>query len=269
MVVNWSPVADIVTQTETRGTVGVTILTPQGERWSHQGSRKFRVASTVKIPIMLEIFRQIDRGERALTDRHTLLEEEKAMGSGVMLHLNAGLDLTIHELLYLMISISDNTATNLLIRKAGMPAVNATMQELNMTGTNLGREMKGRPAIAGEQENFGTTDDYVAVVGAILDGSAASSDSCAAMRALLEKQQCTTRIARYLPIDERIRWGSKPGSITGVTTDAGYISTPDGTLIISVFCEGMPDQHVGELSIGEITRAALQVTGLVEPLYTS
>lgn len=269
MGIDWSPVADAIAKAETRGTVGVTILTSQGERWSHQGSRQFGLASTVKIPIMLEIFRQIDRGERALGDRHVLREEEKARGSGVMLHLEAGLDLSLYELLYLMISISDNTATNLLIQMAGMDAINATMQELGMSGTILGREMKGRPAIEGEQENLGTTDDFVRLIGAILDGSAASTDSCAAMRGILEKQQCSTRISRYLPVDESIVWGSKPGSVTGVTTDAGYVTTPNGTLQIAVFCENMPDQHLGEYAIGDITRTALVATGLVEPLFTS
>ncbi len=138
-----------------------------------------------------------------------------------------------------------------------------------MTGSNLGRKMKGRPAIEGEVENLATADDYVAVVEAILDGRAASAESCEAMTAMLEKQSSTRRISRYLPEDESIRWGTKTGSIKGVTNDAGFVMKDGQRLVIAVFCEGLPDQHVGEKVIGDITRAALKATGVVEPLYTS
>jgi len=269
MATNWSEVEKIVRTAEERGTVGVTIVAPDGERWSHNGSQQFKAASCVKIPLMIEIYRQVDRGERKLDDGFVLRDDEKAVGSGVMLHLHDGIELTVNDLLYLMISISDNTATNVLIDMAGMEDVNAVMRELEMTGSNLGRKMKGRPAIAGEVENLATSDDYVAVVEAILDGTAASAASCEAMTAMLEKQANTRRISRYLPEDDQIRWGTKTGSIKGVTNDAGFVMTSEGRLVIAVFCDGLPDQHIGEQVIGDLTRAALKATGLVEPLYTS
>jgi beta-lactamase class A len=269
MATDWSAVEQVVRAAEERGTVGVTVVGPDGDRWSHNGARQFKAASCVKIPLMIEIYRQIDRGERSLDDRFTLRDDEKAVGSGVMLHLHDGMEFTVNDLLYLMISISDNTATNILIDMAGMDAVNATMRELEMTGSNLGRKMKGRPAVEGEIENLATADDYVAVVEAILDGRAASAASCEAMIAMLEKQANTRRISRYLPEDDTIRWGTKTGSIKGVTNDAGFVMVGDKRLVIAVFCEGMPDQHVGEQVIGDVTRAALNTTGLVEPLYTS
>ena len=269
MSTNWGEVEKIVQTAEEHGTVGVTIIAPDGERWSHNGSRQFKAASCVKIPLMVEIYRQVDRGERKLDDTFVLRDSEKAVGSGVMLHLHDGIEMTVNDLLYLMISISDNTATNVLIDMAGMENVNAVMRELEMTGSNLGRKMKGRPAIEGETENLATSDDYVTIVEAILDGRAASAESCEAMTAMLEKQANTRRISRYLPEDESIRWGTKTGSIKGVTNDAGFVMVGDRRLVIAVFCENLPDQHVGEQVIGDIARAALKATGLVEPLYTS
>ena len=262
-MVNWSSVETAVADAERQGVAGVAVIGPDGERWSHNGDRKFRAASTVKVPLMIEIFRQIDRGERSLDDPHVLLAEEKANGSGVLLHMHDNIEITLRDLIYLTISISDNTATNVLIRYATMDAVNATIAELGMTGSNLGREMKGRPAQPGEQENWATPDDYAIVVKAILDKTAASEASCDEMQAMLEKQQNTRRIARFLPEDDSITWGTKTGSIKGVTNDVGFITTPDGTLVISVFCEGMPDQHAGEAAIGNITRAALNATGVL------
>jgi len=254
---NWNHVTAAVQSAEAHGTAGVSILAPDGSRWSNHGNRKFRAASTVKIPLMVEIFRQVDRGERSLDDLHTLTAADKAPGSGVLLHLHDGIQVTLNDLVYLTISISDNTATNILIRYATMDAVNAVIAELGMTGSNLGREMKGRPAQAGETENWATPNDYVTVVQAILSNTAASPGSCASMLAMLEKQQNSRRIARFLPEDESIRWGTKTGSIRGVTNDAGFVTTSKGTLVIAVFCEGMPDQHIAEQAIGEITRAAL------------
>jgi beta-lactamase class A len=262
----WANVTEAVEDAGQYGTVGVSIIGSDGSRWSHNGGRKFRAASIVKIPLMVELYRGIERGEFSLKDVHVLQADEKAPGSGVMLHLHDGVELTMNDLIYLMISISDNTATNLLIRKAGMDAVNATMRELGMTGSNLGREMKNRPAVEGEQENWSTADDYTLIVQSILDGQAASPASCEAMTEMLRKQQNRKRISRFLPEDESIEWGTKTGSIKNVTNDAGFIRTPQGRLIITVLCEGMADQHRGEQVIGEISRAAMLDTKVVDPL---
>jgi beta-lactamase class A len=266
---NWTMVEEVVAAASEQGTVGVSILGPTGETWSHHGDRKFGAASTVKIPIMAEIYRQIDAGERALDDIHVYTEADTTMGSGVMLHLHTGLEFTLNDLIYLMISISDNIATNILIRMAGMENVNRTMARLGMRNSILGREMKGRPATKGEQEHWATPNDYVAAVRAILDGEAASRASCDKMAAMLETQQNGRRIARYLPQAAAIRWGSKTGSVAGVTNDVGFVEGPNGRMIIAVYCENFPDQHVGEQVIGDVARAAMAVTGVAGPLYTS
>src|SRR5690606_32442500 len=120
------------------------------------------------------------------------------------------------------------------------------MHALGMTNSRLTRKMKGRPAQGDEQENWATPLDYVIAVTSLLDGSAASRESCDAMIAMLEKQQNHRRISRYLPEGKDIRWGTKTGSDKGVTNDVGFITSPKGTLIVSVFCENLADQHVGE-----------------------
>lgn len=267
---SWERVEEVVARADAAGTVGVALVGPDGTAWQHRGERRFSAASTVKIPIMIEVYRQIDAGRRALGDRFALAEADRAPGSGVLLHLHAGLEVTLNDLIYLMISISDNTATNLLIRLVGMEAVNRTMADLGMVGSNLGREMRGRPAAADEPENLATPNDYAGAIAAILDGTAASAASCAAMQAMLERQQNARRIGRHVPAtSSKVRWGSKTGSIPGVTNDVGYIVAPNGRLIVAVYCEHVADQHIGEQVIGDITRAALAATGVAGPLYTS
>lgn len=267
---DWSAVERIIAEAEAGGgSVGVTLVGPNGDTFTHNADRKYGAASTVKIPLMVEIFRQIDRGERSLDDPYTLVDADRAAGSGVILELHTGITLTLNDLIYLMMAISDNTATNVLIDYAGMDNVTATMRELGMTQSLLGRKMKGRPAEEGEQENWATPGDYARLMQALLANQVASADSCAKMVAMLEKQQNTRRISRYLPESDKIRWGSKTGSVRGVTNDVGFVTTDAGTLIVSIYCEGLADQHVGEKVIGDITRAALEATGVAEPLHTS
>lgn len=128
-----------------------------------------------------------------------LRDEGHAAGSGVLLHLPPGQELALHDLVSLMISISDNTATNVLIDLAGMDAVAATMASLGVTRSTLGRPMKERPARGDERENWATPDDYAAVTAELLDRRAASPAACEEIVAMLERQQCTSRISRYLP----------------------------------------------------------------------
>lgn len=267
---DWSQVNDIIQSAErSEGIVGVTVVAPNGETFTHNADRRFGAASTVKIPIMIQVYRQIDRGERSLDDRYVLSAADRAVGSGVLLHLHEGMEVTLNDLIYLMISISDNTATNVLIDLVGMDQVNATMQELNMRRSTLGRKMKGRPAQGDEQENWATPNDYADVLMALLKKNVAADASCDKMIEMLETQQNTRRISRYLPEVDGIRWGSKTGSVKGVCNDVGFIATDEGTLILSIFCEDLPDTHVGEKVIGDISRAAMHATGIVEPLYTS
>ena len=114
---DWHEVAEAVGRAEAFGTVGVTIEGPDGRRWSRHGDRRFRAASVVKIPLMIEVYRRVEAGTLRLDEAHVLADAERAAGSGVLLHLHAGLAPSIEDLVYLTMSISDNTATNLLIRR--------------------------------------------------------------------------------------------------------------------------------------------------------
>ncbi len=257
--IDWTAPRQIIGRAEqSNGVIGAAVIAPSGERLSHNGNRRFVAASTVKIPIMIELFRQIDAGEHSLSDSYRLRAEDQSAGSGVMQDMHAGMEFTLGDLVYLMISISDNTATNILIDRVGMDQVNATMRRLGMADSTLGRKMRGRERLAGEEENWATPDDYAAATAAVLSHRAASAEACAQMIALLEKQQNDRRIARYLPRVDGPRWGSKTGSLPGVVNDVGFIMTARGPLIISLFCEGQADAHLAEQIIGEVSRAALQ-----------
>jgi beta-lactamase class A len=238
--------------------VGIAVIGPDGARFSRHGDRRFHAASTMKIQVMVEIFRQIERGNLTLRDLVTLDDADKVGGTGVLHSLHDGLALSVGDLLYLMIAISDNTATNLLIDLASREAIVDTMRELGMTTSGVERKMLGRLPQGDEPENWATPDDYATLMHAIVTDSAAAPESCAAMRALLGKQQCQTRFRRLLPADAV--WGSKLGSLAGVCNDVGFVAGPGGTVSIAIFVEGLPELEA-EPVIGELVREAARIAG--------
>jgi beta-lactamase class A len=255
---DWTALQTAIAAAEAAGcTLGVTAIAPDGTRFAHNGTRRFVAASTMKIPIMVELFRRIDQGRDSLDHLHVLREEDKATGGGVVKELHAGITFTVRDLCYLMMAISDNSTTNILIDRVGMAETNALMKALGMQGSVLGRKVRGRPPVEGETENWAIPDEYAALIAAILGNTAASPTSCAAMVQMLEKQTNDRRIARHLPRGEaRPRWGTKTGSLPGVVNDVGFIMAPTGPLVLSIYCE-IPDPNAGEAVIGDIARAAL------------
>ncbi len=136
---DWTKLTEIIALAEAAGPViGVSVVSPGGERFSHHGGRRFVAASTVKIAIMIELFRQIEAGEQSPGAEHILRPEDKADGSGILANLHDGLALTLADLASLMMSISDNTATNILIDRVGIGQVNEAMHDLGIRNSTLG-----------------------------------------------------------------------------------------------------------------------------------
>jgi beta-lactamase class A len=259
-------VACSATDEDRNGIIGCTIVAPDGYRFERHNERRFRSASTVKIPIMIEIYRQIDRGEISPDQIITLTDADRTPGSSWLQYLHEGIEFTVDDLITLMISMSDNTATNMLIDLAGLEQINATMRNLGMTNSVLGRKMKGVPSEPGQPENWATPDDYANVIAAILDGIAASAASCERMIEMLGRQDNDRRIARYLPKADGIKWGSKTGTVGDAVNDVGFIEANGDRMILSFFCEGFLNKHIAEQAIGEMSRGAMIASGLVEPL---
>lgn len=261
---NWAVVEALIRDAEaTGGVVGVSVHGAEGELFSHNGDRRFRAASTIKVPIMIEAYREIERGALTLDDQHTLRDEDRIPGSGVLSHLHEGLELTLADLLFLMIAVSDNTATNLVLDRTGLEAVNATMQSLGMTNSVLGRRILGHLPKAGDPENWATPRDFARAIHAIVANEAATPESCAQMLATLEQQGEIRRLSRFVTAEPDVRWGTKPGDLPGVINDVGFVSSDRGTLSMAVFCENLPGLDEAERTIGLIAREALALTGII------
>jgi beta-lactamase class A len=116
------------------GTVGVAARNlADGREVAVRADDLFPMASCFKIPVMVKVLRRVDDGEVRLDERLTLTEADKSPGS-TLLHCHEGLQPTVRDLLYLMITLSDNTATDMLWRRVGLPSVNEAMRELGLHG---------------------------------------------------------------------------------------------------------------------------------------
>lgn len=228
---DWKAVRNAIDRWSDLGVIGASIASLDGERWNHEAERHFVAASTIKLPVMIDLFRTIDSSKVALDDRLPV-GQARVPGTGVLQHLRPELELTVEEICTLMISISDNLATNLLVDLVGLDSINRTIGGLGMTHSVMGRKMLGRRAFEADGENWVTPIDLNRCVLAILNGAAASLASCEQMKIMLTRQDSCRRVTRFAP--EGSCWGSKPGMLPGVINDAGFIETDRAAAAISV-----------------------------------
>jgi beta-lactamase class A len=227
--------------------------------WAHEADARQRAASTIKVAVLIAVFRAIDEGRLRLDDTRVLQASDKVGGSGVLRELHAGLPLTLHDLAHLMIAISDNTASNMLIDAAGLDAVNAAARDLGATSTVLGRRFLGRASQPGEPENLTTTANLALLLRAILNNQAASQASCATMLGYLRGQEHRQRLARFLP--PSLTFAGKTGTLPGLALDAGILIAPSGPLIIVASATQLPAEYVADEPMGRLAQAALQQWG--------
>jgi len=239
-----------------------------GRAYSVNGNQAFNAASVIKLPILIELYRQADAGRLRLEDRLELPEAEKVPGSGVLKELGAGLALSLRDLAVLMVVLSDNTATNLLIDRLGMDAVNLTAQALGLSATVLQRKMMDFAARAAGRDNFTSAADTARLLTFLVlpslgpglnspDAGANRLISAAACRSLmdiLEKQQFNHKLPALLP---GVRCAHKTGELPGLEHDAGVIYLPDGRpLVVAVFTWELRSNAEGVRTIAEVAGAA-------------
>ncbi|MDQ3043531.1 MAG: class A beta-lactamase-related serine hydrolase [Chloroflexota bacterium] len=230
-------------------------------RWDWRGDVQIPAASTIKLAILVAFMRAVDDGQLDFSERVALKSEAKVPGTGVLLGLSDGLSLTLSDLVYLMIAVSDNTASNLLLDRLGIPAIASTTAALGLSRTELKRRFLGRAPRGQEPENFTSANDLVTLLSAIAEDTAASAISCARMRELLALQQHRDRIARFPP--NGVAFGGKSGTLPGLCHDSGLLHGPTGTLALAVLSRIRPgaSPYAMDERIGHIAAAACKAVG--------
>jgi beta-lactamase class A len=242
-----------------------------------------QTASVIKLAILYEALEQVRSGKARLDDKITLTKADQVPGSGVLLFFDAPLPLTLKDVLTMMIVMSDNTATNLVIDHLGLENINARIAKLGLNDTYLYKKIF-TPAPAGtvmpaDQKKFGlgkTTARGMAVLMTKIarcelaePGSQERADDpalCAVAMKMLHVQFYRSAIPRYLdgtPGATSDSIANKTGSLDSVRNDVAAISTKNGLVIISAFTFNNKDHswgadQEGELTIAKLARAIIQ-----------
>lgn len=229
---------------------------------------KVRTASTIKLPVMVAAFAAVERGEARWSDTLILRDSGKVSGSGVLQELSDGLRLTLKDAVTLMIVVSDNTATNLVIDRFGADAVNAEMDRLGLRRTRClrkvmsdGGQAAGFSAAGRLEENrrFGlgvsTPREMVLLLEKIERGQVVSPAASTEMIAILKRQQFKDGIGRHL--DSPV--ASKSGALDHLRSDVGIAYTPGGRIALAITVDKMPvvdysPDNAGNRLISTLTR---------------
>ena len=224
-----------------------------GDTYAYRADEPTPAASLIKLPIMLTVLERVAQGELSLDERLELNPHDRVSGSGVLQHLQPGLTPTLHDLLTLMIIVSDNTATNLLIEHVGAETVNLWCRQNGLYGTRLVGKLQLPEAERNEAQRRGERNltcaaDVLGLLMGLARGDLLPPAETDVALSILKQQVFTEALARYLPTDPEldtphVEVASKSGCLRGVWHDAGII-----------FQDGKPLYALAVLSSGSADR---------------
>lgn len=226
-----------------------------GESVALNADERFPTASVIKLAVLVEAYQQIEQGKLSAADRVVLRDSAKVgIGdSGTLNELHDGIELTVQDLLNLMVVVSDNTATNLLVERIGTRAANARMEALGLENTKIFRPTfrDGHPDCCPELEReFGlgmsTPREMGRLMEMIASGRVVSPNASKQMFDILRRQQDTNMIPRRLPLGAGAIVANKTGTdeekqpdASGrkghIHNDVAIVKTPGTTWVLAIF----------------------------------
>jgi beta-lactamase class A len=217
---------------ETHGVVGAQVLDlATGDRIGINDTLVFPQGSTIKVPLLIELYHQATTGRLNLASRVAVRAADRTGGDGLLQHLGDGTsEISLGDLAVFMITVSDNTATNLLIDRVGMDQVNATLRELGVPQVKMQRKMIRPKDSAVGNENIATPAAAATIMAKIARCELPMpKERCAELRRLLEIPKGGP-IEASVPDGIRVAW--KPGDIEGVNTMWGLVDLPGRPYVV-------------------------------------
>ena len=255
---------------ESGADVGVVFTRLDGSMtWSLQGDKAFHAASTMKIPVMIELFRQAKQGKFKLDDPLTIRNEFHSIVDGspfalkpkddseLELYKAVGQTRTLRQLCELMITVSSNLATNLLIEKLGVDNIRATVRALHADGMNVLRGVEDQKAFDKHLNNTTTAQGLATLLLAFADGKAVDAESSRQMVEILQRQSFNEGIPAGLPAGTRV--AHKTGEITKIHHDAAIVFAPKPFVLV-VLVGGLEDKKQSAALIADIAKLAYRAT---------
>jgi beta-lactamase class A len=235
------------------GVVGYSLVDlTNGNRLGRLENEVFPTASTIKIAILYEIFKQGDEGRIRLDDPRALDRRHAVGGSGILYELTTP-TLSLRDYATLMVVLSDNTATNVLIDVVGMENVNARMSALGLGQTRLRRRMIDLDAARRGDENVSTPAELSRLLEIVHRGEGLSKASRDGLLAVLKKPK-SSALRRSVP--PRVEVASKPGGLEGVAVDAGIVYVESRPYIFSMMTTFLSENGAGDAAIERASRRA-------------
>ena len=217
-----------------------------GEAYNLNADDRVRTASTIKLPIMVAVFALVADGKAAWTDELTLTASNKVQGSGILLEFGDGHKLTLRDAVNLMIVVSDNSATNMVLDAITADEVNVRMDALGLKQTRSLRKIGGGgsskagddPANKGFGIGVSTPREMVTLLEKLDRGEVVSAAASKEMIDLLKRQQYRDGIGRNM-LGTVI--AGKPGALDRLRSEAGIIFSPRGRIAMAITIDDMPD----------------------------
>lgn len=236
------------------GVMGIVVEDLAGEhRFAVNEDLQFAQASAIKIPILMTVFKQAEAGKLDLADKHWVDKKYQVAGSGILGELgDRSTQMSVEDLCVLMIVLSDNTATNMLIDLVGMENVNQAMDAIGCPETRLQRRMMDTAAAARGEENLSTPASAAKMLRLLHAGEFVSRDTSDRILAILRKEKPGDVKAALPALPAGTSVAFKAGSVPGVATEWAIVELDRRPYLVVV----MGGYGVG----GELTGAIRDVS---------
>jgi len=221
-----------------------------GETFFIHGDEIMPQASSIKIAVLANLYLQAQQGKLKLSDEYVVRKEDLVPGSDIMLGLTPGVTrLTLRDLATMMVAVSDNSATNVLIGRVGMENVNAMLESLGLHATRLRRQMMDLKAAAEGRENVSTPREMMTLLETIYRGKLLNQEMTADFIKMLSTHKDSSML-QGLP-DDAVA-ANKPGELEAVRNDSGIVLVKNRPYILCVMTAYLRDEKDGSAAIRRI-----------------
>ena len=217
------------------------------------GATVYSSASVIKLPVLWTFFEQVDRGQLDPAQPWTLADTDRVDGTGILSYLQTGATMTLLDLATLMTIVSDNAATNVLIERLGVAAIQEAIDCLGLSATRLGRKMFDFEARARGLDNLICARDIARLLRHFATGDGLSACSAERARAILRGQQFNAGLPARLP-EEAVVY-HKTGNLPGLLHDAGWIERDRGSAIVVALSDGLTNDGDGAAALAAVGEA--------------
>ena len=218
-----------------------------GQAYSFNGDERVRTASTIKIAVMIEAFARVADGRAKWTDELILTKASRYGGSGILPELGDGLRLTLQDAVRLMMVLSDNTATNMVLDYLTTDAVNERMNSLGFKATRIMRRVGGggeskEGKLGDNLKRFGlgaaTPHEMVQIMEKLERGEIVSREASKQMLDLMKREQGRNSVGRNMP---GVPMASKYGALDALRSCVAILYTKQGKIAIAITVDEMPE----------------------------